>query len=71
MQTHPDIGLVIVDLLQLACFWLCMCEECFQFDSTKYHRVFTACSHDTGEGGGRQAGARETTPKYFLKAFKF
>ena len=23
MRTHPDIGLLIGDLLQLACFWLC------------------------------------------------
>ena len=24
MRTHPDIGLVIADLLQLARFWLCI-----------------------------------------------
>ena len=23
MRTYPDIGLVIADLLQVACFWLC------------------------------------------------
>ena len=26
MRTHPDIGLVIADLLQLARFWLCIFE---------------------------------------------
>ena len=29
MRTHPDIGLVIADLLQLARFWLC--TACSQF----------------------------------------
>ena len=27
MRTHPDIGLVVGDLLQLARFWLCMSRE--------------------------------------------
>ena len=27
MRTHPDIGLVMADLLQLARFWLCIRDE--------------------------------------------
>ncbi len=30
MRTHSDIGLVIADLMQLACFWLCsLCLWCY------------------------------------------
>ncbi len=65
MRTHPDTGLAIVDLLQLARFWLCMCEECFQFESTKHHRVFTACSHDSGGGDGTSRGEGNRTKIIF------
>ena len=48
MQTHPDIGFVIADLLQLAHFWLCrMFTHIKKFASPKilicYHSSVLTC----------------------------
>ncbi len=43
MRTHPDNGLVIADLLQLARFWLCMIVVCslLPTDHLNHQRVYS------------------------------
>ena len=43
MRTHPDIGLVIADLLQLARFWLCMIKQRFQLVSREFLFAVAGC----------------------------
>ncbi len=47
MRTHPDIGLVIADLLQLARFWLCMVRaECaFRLSVPFIFATGVSCKH--------------------------
>ena len=40
MRTHPDIGLVIADLLRLAHFWLCNSAEYVTSNSAGVFAVF-------------------------------
>ncbi len=46
MQTHPDIGLVIADFLQLVRFWLCTAlllqHYNLYYSVTRIQYIFTA-----------------------------